>query len=91
MGDALVRLVQDMTFQHLLSLNFEDLGKASLPAIGRMIADLNRAAVNQKKWQIEIQERAQAAASRVQDLAKKEGLQKQTIDYIVAEITGIAL
>jgi hypothetical protein len=61
-----------------------------LSSLAKNIAALTRASVHQKRHEIEIRAKAEAAAERVAKLAKKGGLSAGTVDSIRREILGIA-
>ncbi len=61
-----------------------------LAKAGKGIADLSKASVNQKKWQIEIREKAETAAKAVDKIVKKGGLSAETAAEIRKQILGIA-
>ncbi|VVN72509.1 hypothetical protein PS726_00496 [Pseudomonas fluorescens] len=85
-NEALMRLVQE----HLFKLLMADDGKMDLPKVAKAVAELGRASVVQKKWQAEFREKAEAAASKVEKIAKKGGLNQATVDEIRREILGMA-
>ncbi|MGQ7818811.1 DUF3486 family protein [Metapseudomonas furukawaii] len=85
-NEALMRLVQD----HLFKLLMASEGKIDLPKIARAVAELGRASVVQKKWQAEVRTKAEAAASHVEKIAKKGGLNARTVAEIRREILGVA-
>lgn len=92
---AVISLVQTDIFNVLLLLQEaegadpEDRLKLMSRA-AKSIAELSRASVNQKKWQVEIRAKATAAADAVVDLAKKGGLSAAALDTIRRDILGIA-
>ncbi|WP_250637621.1 phage protein Gp27 family protein [Pandoraea norimbergensis] len=61
-----------------------------LSSAAKNIATLARASVNQKKFRLEIQARAEAAAANVEKIAKKGGLSAESVDALRREILGIA-
>lgn len=85
-NEALMRLVQE----HLLKLLMANGNNIDLPKVAKAVAELGRASVVQKKWQAEFREKAEAAASRVEKIAKKGGLNAATVDEIRREILGMA-
>jgi hypothetical protein len=90
-NEALTRVVQNKTFEVLWKLDTDaiDMNKVNLPALGKMVADLNRSSVAQKKWMLEARNRAQVVANKVAGLAKEKGLSKSTVDLIRREVLGI--
>lgn len=85
-NEALMRLVQEHLFKLLLS----DEGKMDLPKVAKAVAELGRASVVQKKWQAEVRTKAEAAASQVEKIARKGGLNAETVAEIRREILGVA-
>lgn len=57
---------------------------------GKGIAEITKASVNQKKWQIEVREKVEAAAKAIEKIAKKGGMSGDVINAIKNEILGIA-
>jgi len=85
-NEALMRLVQE----HLFKLLMTDGDQIDLPKVAKAVAELGRASVVQKKWQAEFREKAEAAAAKVEKIAKKGGLNAETVDEIRREILGMA-
>ncbi|OIN43346.1 DUF3486 family protein [Pseudomonas costantinii] len=85
-NEALMRLVQEHLFKLLMSGG----DQMDLPKVAKAVAELGKASVVQKKWQAEYREKAEAAASRVEKIAKKGGLNQATVDEIRREILGMA-
>lgn len=91
LGDALVRLTQQKAFEVLMRLNVEDVQDIDLPKLSRAISDLNRSAVQQKKWQIETRDKVEA---KLKDLEKENsGISRQldpdTLRKVREEIYGL--
>jgi len=87
MNDALIRLVQEKTFQALVEM--EDAGEIALHKVGRMIADLSRSSIAQKRWMAETREKAKAASDEVVTLARRSGLSEEKAEEIRRKILGI--
>ncbi|MGP5350792.1 MULTISPECIES: DUF3486 family protein [Pseudomonas] len=85
-NEALMRLVQE----HLFKILMADGQSFDLPKVAKAVAELGKASIAQKKWQTEYREKAEAAASRVEKIAKKGGLNQATVDEIRREILGMA-
>lgn len=85
-NEALMRLVQE----HLFKLLMSEGGQIDLPKVAKAVAELGRASVVQKKWQAEVRTKAEAAASQVEKIAKKGGLDADTVAEIRREILGVA-
>ena len=93
---AVLSLVQTELFNALISLqeaNEEaDAGKrlALIASCSKGIAEITKASVNQKKWQLEVQDRVEKAVKAVEKIAKKGGLSNETAAEIRQKILGIA-
>ncbi|TBV12766.1 DUF3486 family protein [Stutzerimonas kirkiae] len=85
-NEALMRLVQE----HLFKLLMAEGGKIDLPKVAKAVAELGRASVVQAKWKAEVRAKAEAAASQVEKIAKKGGLNAETVAEIRREILGVA-
>lgn len=85
-NEALMRLVQEHLFKMLMAQD----GKIDLPKVAKAVAELGRAAVVQKKWQAEVRSKAEAAAQAVEKIARKGGLNAETVSEIRREILGVA-
>lgn len=85
-NEALMRFVQEHLFKMLLA---ED-GKFDPYKMAKAVAELGKASVVQKKWQAEWKEKVEAAADRVDEIAKKGGMSQATVDKIRREILGMA-
>ena len=57
---------------------------------GKGIANIVTASVSQKKWQVEVRDKAQKAADAVENIVSKGGLSGDTVQMIRKEILGIA-
>lgn len=92
MTDALVRLTQEKLFSVLMQVQI-DPEHIDINKVGRMIADLGRASITQKKHMREVREeiarKATAAAEKVAALTNKGGLSPEVAAQIRAEILGI--
>ncbi|MCY1292435.1 hypothetical protein D9M70_416620 [compost metagenome] len=85
-NEALMRLVQE----HLFKLLMSEGGQIDLPKVAKAVAELGRASVVQKKWQAEVRAKAEAAAASVEKIARKGGLNAETVAEIRREILGVA-
>jgi hypothetical protein len=61
-----------------------------LSSLAKNVAQLSRASVHQKRHEIEIRGKLEAAADKVTRLAQKGGASAETLDTIRREILGIA-
>jgi hypothetical protein len=98
-SNAVLSLIQTEIFNALVDFqeatdNEEPMTPADrltlLAKAGKGIADLSKASVNQKKWQLEVQEKAKKAAEAVESIVKKGGLSQSAADEIKRQILGIA-
>lgn len=96
-SEAVIALVQTELFESIINLQEagdEDIDPADriglLSAAAKNIATLARASVNQKKFRLEVQARAEAAAANVEKIAKKGGLSAESVEQLRREILGIA-
>lgn len=89
MNEALIRLIQQLSFDILIKNEHEDL-LSILPKMGVMIAKLSRASVDQKKYASDARKKAlEEAANAVETSAKQEGVSPETIVKIRREILGM--
>ena len=84
-NEALMRLVQE----HLFKLLMADDKPFDLAKVAKAVAELGKASIAQKKWQTEYREKAEVAASRVEKIARKGGLNQATVEEIRREILGV--
>lgn len=92
LGDALARLVQEKLFFVLRDLQI-DPETIDIHKLGRMIADLGRATISQKKWAAEARQSAiEDVKSRIDGLAKSGSrkLDKETLLAIREEVYGLS-
>ncbi len=92
---AVMSMLQTEIFEMLVGLQeLEDddpVARAKvLSSLAKNIGSFTRASVHQKRHEIEIRGKTEAAADRVARLAKKGGLSGDTVDAIKREILGIA-
>lgn len=91
MNEALIRLIQQLSFDILIKHQDGDLGDI-LPKMGVMVAKLSKASVDQKKWQRDIKEKAVQAVKNIETKATgsgKKSLDAETMKIIREEIYGI--
>lgn len=93
---AVISLIQTEIFETLIELQEatekgDPLKQAKiLSLVAKNAATLSRASVNQKKHELEIRAKTQAAAEAVQKIAQKGGLSKGAVEQIRSRILGIA-
>lgn len=87
-NEALMRLVQEHLFKLLMATGDDQ--KMDLPKVAKAVAELGRASVVQAKWKAEVRARAEAAANQIEKIAKKGGLNAETVAEIRREILGVA-
>lgn len=95
-SEAMLAMVQTGIFRSLQDLNRandESLDPAKrialLTNVGKNIATLARASVNQKRHRLDLRARVEAAAAAVEKIATKGGLSAQSIDQLRREILGV--
>ncbi|WP_413190171.1 DUF3486 family protein [Psychrobacter sp. AT9] len=98
LSSTVITMMQSEFFNALVQLQSLDDGEdanpmermAALSKISKGIAELGKASINQKKHQIEVRDKTQAAADKVEQLANKGGLTGKTVQEIRKAILGIA-
>jgi hypothetical protein len=88
MNDALIRLVQEKAFQALVDT--QDAGDRTLADLGRIVSKVDAVAMQQKKWMAEVKRRVEAAAAKVETVARKGGLREEAVEAIRRENLGVA-
>ena len=95
-SQAVLSLIQTELFNALIALqesNDPDADPADRLALiakcGKGIAEITKASVNQKKWMLDVRDRAEKAAQAVESIVKKGGLSAETAASIRAQILGI--
>lgn len=91
MNEALIRLVQTKTFEVLVALEEGDdedgnAPSVDLPKIGRMVAELARASISQKRWADQVRARIQAKAD---EFASRNGLSAAQAQDLRRELLGV--
>ena len=89
-NDALVRLTQEKMFSILMDMQV-DPEAVDLPKLARAVAELGKASVAQKRWQMEARKQALAdAAKEAGAAAKSVGLTDDAVAQIQRRILGMA-
>jgi hypothetical protein len=89
-NDALVRLTQEKMFGILMEINV-DPDSVDLAKLARAVAELGKASVAQKRWQMEARKSALAEAAKEAGIAAKSvGLTDDAVEQIKRRILGIA-
>ncbi len=86
LGDALTRLVQEKAFQVLQNIEAEDV-EVYLPHLGRMVAELNKSSIAQKKWMAEFKEKISKTITEAKE--QKEMSKDEVIEFIHKKIYGL--
>lgn len=94
MNEALMRLVQERLFGVLQDIEVNP-EKINIGSIAKSIAELGRASVTQKKWQIEAREQArkearEEMAKRIAGLGSAADLKSLTDEELEARIAALA-
>lgn len=87
--DAAIRLYQDQLFRVLQEIKI-DPENVDPHKIGRVLADISRASVSQKKHMEAVRAKAREAADKVADTIKQEGLSADVVEAIKRDILGVA-
>ena len=89
-NDALVRLTQEKMFGILMEINV-DPDTVDLAKLARAVAELGKASVAQKRWQMGARKQAlEEAAKEAGIAAKSVGLTDDAVEQIKRRILGIA-
>jgi len=93
---AVISMIQTEVFDVLVQLQDAEaqanpMARAKLLAqVAKNVATLTRASIHQKKHEMEVRTRVQAAADKIAATAKRGGLSQNAVDEIRREILGIA-
>lgn len=87
--DAALRLYQDQLFRVLQDIKL-DPDNIDPHKIGKVLADISRASVSQKKHMESVRAKAQEAADKVAETVKQQGLSIDVVDAIKRDILGVA-
>lgn len=88
--DAVVRMYQEKIFSVLLAMQELDPADVDITKLGRVIAEITRSSISQKKWMEErVKDKAKDAAEEVVRAVKKSGLSEATAEEIRKKILGI--
>ena len=94
---AVLSLMQTQLFDTLI--NLQEAGTegvdpakrlALISSCGKGIASIAQASIGQKKWMLDVRDRAEKAAQAVESIVKKGGLSAEVAADIRAQILGIA-
>lgn len=94
-SSAIVSVIQTQVFDNIVQLqeavSEEDKEKRTklLSQVARNMATLTRASLHQKKHELEIRSKLEAAAEKVASRLTKGGTSKKTVDEIRRDILGI--
>ena len=93
MGIALTKIAQNKLMDALIGVDvgayIEGDVVKNLPKLVAAIARLNQSSVNLKKFQWEVQKRAELAAKEITQVAIAGGLSETSIDIIQEKIMGV--
>lgn len=88
MGEALVNLAQEKAFQVLMDMDINP-EEQDFSKLTRSIAELNRAAVQQKKFAEEVRAKVEAKFKSLEEGATAKGLDAETLNRVRTEIYGL--
>ncbi|ENX20177.1 hypothetical protein F892_03100 [Acinetobacter vivianii] len=95
LNSAMLSMVQSGYFECFISLqelNDEMPPEERLKLLSKVskgVAEISKASVNQKKWELEVRDKVEAAAKAVENIVKKGGLSQESADEIRSKILGI--
>lgn len=89
LGDAVTRLIQQQVFDALMEAGDLNLSEVKITELGTMMAKLNTAGVQQKKWSSDVKARAKATAETVDKELRAAGLTDKLADDVRRQILGI--
>lgn len=87
--DAALRLYQDQLFRVLQEIRI-DPENIDPHKIGKVLADISRASVSQKKHMEAVRAKARDAADKVGETVKQQGLSEDVVNAIKRDILGVA-
>ncbi|WAU72885.1 DUF3486 family protein [Acinetobacter sp. TR11] len=96
LNSAMLSMVQSEYFECFIALqqlneNTKPEERLTLLAkVSKGVAEISKASVNQKKWELEVRDKVEAAAKAVENIIKKGGLSKESAAEIRSQILGIA-
>lgn len=90
LSDAILRVTQNKLFNLVLDMEVEP-DTVSLPQIGRVVADLARASVTQKRHQLAVRAAVETKLASLEAESKggKTGLDAETLRRVREEIYGV--
>lgn len=89
LGDAVTRLIQQQVFDALMEAGDLDLSEVKITEIGTMMAKLNTAGVQQKKWAADVRAKTKATAETVEKIARDAGMTPKLADDLKRHVLGI--
>lgn len=95
LNSAVLAMIQSEYFECFVAL--QELGDEVTPEkrlellskVSKGVAEISKASVNQKKFEIDVREKVEAAVKAVENLSKKKGLTGDTVNEIRKHILGI--
>ncbi|HOL44525.1 MAG TPA: DUF3486 family protein [Methanothrix sp.] len=87
--DAVVRMYQERIFNVLLEMGEISPDSVDITKLGRVIAEITRSSISQKKWMAEVREKAKKAVENIEQKAAKR-MDPELLRIVKEEIYGIA-
>lgn len=87
--DAVVRLYQEKIFNALLEMENIDPDNIDIVRLGRVVAEITRSSISQKRFMAEVKEKARKAIENIEQKAKKR-MDPELLKIVKEEIYGIA-
>ena len=90
MIDATIRMLQEKIFNLFVEMEELDADDIDITKLGRMVADLSRAAISQKKWQVDARKKAlEDAADVVEETARQRGADEEEARFWREKVLGV--
>lgn len=95
LGGSVLSIIQSELFEALINIQeaegMDDVGEriTLLSKAAKSIAELSRASINTKKWQIEVRTKAQVVADKAAQMMSAGGMSAETVEMLKREIMGI--
>lgn len=87
--DAVVRMYQEKIFSALLEMQNVDPESIDIVKLGRVVAEITRSSISQKKFMAEVKEKAKKAVENIEQKAKRR-MDPELLKIVKEEIYGIA-
>jgi DNA repair ATPase RecN len=91
LAEAVTRLTHQKALKALLSMNMQDIdvSVSSLPALGKMVADLNKSSVSLKRYQFDVRKRLDEKFKVLEAEGKTGNIDPETLRRVREEVYGL--